>query len=89
MGFTPFSAALQAELDQAQSALEERSRELAETREALAEQKGIVAGLREAVRVAETAAGDDARQTSVSIERAERAEAELVGLRPRIMGSAA
>jgi hypothetical protein len=82
-GFHPFFRRLAAELDQSQLALEERSRDLAETREALAEQKGIVAGLQEAVRVAETAAGETARQISISIERAERAEAELARLRAR------
>jgi hypothetical protein len=82
-GFHPFFRRLAAELDQAQAALEERSRDLAETREALAEQKGIVVGLREAVRIAETAAADAARQTSISMERAERAETELVRLRAR------
>jgi uncharacterized protein YjiS (DUF1127 family) len=60
-GFRPFFRRLAAELDEAQAALEERTRELAETREA-------VAGLREAVRVAETAAADAARQAFASNE---------------------
>jgi DNA-binding Lrp family transcriptional regulator len=82
-GFHPFFRRLAADLDQAQAALEERTRELVETRESLAEQKGTVAGLREAVRVAETAAADAAWGASLSDKRAERAEAELARLRAR------
>ena len=82
-GFHPFFRRLAAELDQAQAALEERTRELAETREGLAEQKGLVAGLREAMRVAETAAAEAADRAIKAAERAERAEAELARLRGR------
>jgi hypothetical protein len=79
-GFHPFFRRLAAELDQAQAGLEERIRELAETREALAEQRGLVAGLREAVRVAEAAAAEAAGR---AVKTAERAEAELARLRGR------
>ena len=81
--FHLFFRRLAAELDQAQARLEERTRELAETREGLAEQKGLVAGLRDAVRVAETAVAEAADRAVKAAERAERAEAELAQLRGR------
>jgi hypothetical protein len=74
-GFTVFRC-LAVELDQAWAALVERTLELAETREGLAEQKSIMAVSREAAKVVEAA-------TDEADGHAKGAEAELARLRER------
>lgn len=74
-GFTVFRC-LAVELDHARATLVERTLELAETCEGLAEQKSIMAALREAAKIVEAAADE-------ADGHAKWAEAKLARLRGR------